>query len=65
MEKTPEVYHYASELIREIKEAGDFWYWCSLLSGRTSGICNKSVDMDYLKQKVDAGCVFCHYPDVL
>lgn len=56
--KTPEVYHYASELISEIKEAGDFCIGGSLLSGRTSGIFYKSVDMDYLKQKVDAGCDF-------
>ena len=40
--QTPRVYHYASELIRE---------------GHVESA-NKSVDMDYLKQKVEAGCDF-------
>ena len=56
--KTPEVYHYASELIREIKEAGDFCIGAACYPEGHPESSNKSVDMDYLKQKVDAGCDF-------
>ena len=49
--QTPQVYHYASELIREIREAGDF---CIGAACYPEG----HVDMDYLKQKVEAGCDF-------
>ena len=56
--KTPEVYHYASELIREIKEAGDFCIGAACYPEGHPESSNKSVDMDYLKQKVEAGCDF-------
>ena len=56
--KTPEVYHYASELIREIKAAGDFCIGAACYPEGHVESANKSVDMDYLKQKVEAGCDF-------
>ena len=56
--KTPDVYHYASELIHEIKEAGDFCIGAACYPEGHPESANKSVDMDYLKQKVDAGCDF-------
>ena len=56
--KTPEVYHYASELIREIKSAGDFCIGAACYPEGHVESANKSVDMDYLKKKVEAGCDF-------
>ena len=56
--KPPEVYHYASELIREIKSAGDFCIGAACYPEGHVESANKSVDMDYLKQKVEAGCDF-------
>ena len=56
--KTPDVYHYASELIHEIREAGDFCIGAACYPEGHPESANKSVDMDYLKQKVDAGCDF-------
>lgn len=56
--KTPQVYHYASELIREIREAGDFCIGAACYPEGHVESSNKSVDMDYLKQKVEAGCDF-------
>lgn len=56
--KTPEVYHYASELIREIKEAGDFCIGAACYPEGHVESANKSIDMDYLKEKVEAGCDF-------
>jgi len=56
--KTPEVYHYASELIYEIKQAGDFCIGAACYPEGHVESPNKSVDIDYLKQKVDAGCDF-------
>lgn len=56
--RTPDVYHYASELIHEIKEAGDFCIGAACYPEGHPESANKSVDMDYLKQKVDAGCDF-------
>lgn len=56
--KTPEVYHYASELIREIKSAGDFCIGAACYPEGHVESANKSVDMDYLKEKVEAGCDF-------
>lgn len=51
--KTPDVYHYASELIHEIKEAGDFCIGAACYPEGHPESANKSVDMDYLKQKVE------------
>jgi len=56
--KTPEVFHYASELIQEIKQAGDFCIGAACYPEGHVESPNKSVDIDYLKQKVDAGCDF-------
>ncbi len=56
--KTPEVYHYASELIQEIRQAGDFCIGAACYPEGHVESPNKSVDIDYLKQKVDAGCDF-------
>lgn len=56
--QTPRVYHYASELIREIREAGDFCIGAACYPEGHVESANKSVDMDYLKQKVEAGCDF-------
>ena len=56
--QTPRVYHYASELIREIREAGDFCIGAACYPEGHVESANKSADMDYLKQKVEAGCDF-------
>lgn len=56
--KTPDVYHYASELIHEIKQAGDFCIGGACYPEGHPESPNKSVDIDYLKQKVEAGCDF-------
>ena len=56
--QTPRVYHYASELIREIKQSGDFCIGAACYPEGHVESANKSVDMDYLKQKVEAGCDF-------
>ena len=45
-------------MIREIKEAGDFCIGAACYPEGHPESSNKSVDMDYLKQKVDAGCDF-------
>lgn len=55
---TPGQYHYAPELIHEIKEAGDFCIGAACYPEGHVESANKSVDMDYLKQKVEAGCDF-------
>lgn len=51
-------YRYASELIAEIKASGDFCIGAACYPEGHPESSNKSVDMDYLKQKVDAGCDF-------
>lgn len=56
--KTPEVYHYASELIREIKSSGDFCIGAACYPEGHVESANKAADMDYLKEKVEAGCDF-------
>lgn len=56
--QTSRTYHYASELIREIKESGDFCIGAACYPEGHVESANKSVDMDYLKQKVEAGCDF-------
>ena len=56
--KTPEVYHYASELISEIKEAGDFCIGAACYpEGHVESV-NKTEDIQHLKEKVEAGCDF-------
>ncbi|WP_124066568.1 methylenetetrahydrofolate reductase [NAD(P)H] [Clostridium sp. E02] len=51
-------YHYASELIREIRESGDFCIGAACYPEGHVESANKTIDMDYLKQKVEAGCDF-------
>ena len=55
---TPKEYRYASQLIREIKESGDFCIGAACYPEGHVESANKSVDMDYLKEKVEAGCDF-------
>ena len=51
-------YHYASELIREIKEAGDFCIGAACYpEGHVESV-NKTADIRHLKEKVEAGCDF-------
>ena len=56
--RTPREYHYASELIHEIKQSGDFCIGAACDPEGHVESANKSVDMDYLKEKVEAGCDF-------
>ena len=56
--ETPREYRYASQLIREIKESGDFCIGAACSPEGHVESANKSVDMDYLKEKVEAGCDF-------
>lgn len=51
-------YSYASKLIREIKEAGDFCIGAACYPEGHVESASKTIDMDYLKQKVEAGCDF-------
>ena len=55
---TPREYRYASQLIQEIKEFGDFCIGAACYPEGHVESANKSVDMDYLKEKVEAGCDF-------
>lgn len=56
--KTPDVYHYASELIREIKEAGDFCIGAACYPEGHPESKNKEDDLCHLKEKVDCGVDF-------
>lgn len=51
-------YKYASELIREIKQAGDFCIGAACYPEGHVESENKAADIGYLKQKIDAGCDF-------
>lgn len=51
-------YRYASELIREIKVYGDFCIGAACYPEGHVESASKTVDMEYLKQKVEAGCDF-------
>ena len=55
---TPKEYRYASQLIREIKESGDFCIGAACYPEGHVESANKSVDMGYLKEEVEAGCDF-------
>lgn len=51
-------YQYASQLIREIKKNGDFCIGAACYpEGHVESV-NKTADIGYLKEKVEAGCDF-------
>ena len=51
-------YRYASELIYEIKQTGDFCIGAACYpEGHVESV-NKTADIQYLKEKVEAGCDF-------
>ena len=51
-------YQYASQLIREIKESGDFCIGAACYPEGHVESANKSEDIQHLKEKVEAGCDF-------
>ena len=51
-------YHYASELIREIKEIGDFCIGAACYPEGHVESENKTKDIQHLQEKVEAGCDF-------
>lgn len=56
--KVEKDYRYASELIREIHEAGDFCIGAACYPEGHVEAENRVVDLQHLKEKVDAGCDF-------
>lgn len=56
--KVEKDYRYASELIREIKESGDFCIGAACYPEGHVESENKTKDILYLKEKVEAGCDF-------
>ena len=51
-------FHYAYELVEEIRKQGDFCIGAACYpEGHVESV-SKTIDMDYLKQKVEAGCDF-------
>lgn len=55
---SPEHYHYASELIQEIKESGEFCIGAACYPEGHVECEHKEDDISYLKQKVESGCDF-------
>lgn len=51
-------YRYASELIREIKQSGDFCIGAACYPEGRVESANKTADIEHLKEKVEAGCDF-------
>lgn len=51
-------FNYASELIAEIKKAGDFCIGAACYPEGHVESANKTIDIAYLKEKVEAGCDF-------
>lgn len=56
--KVEKDYRYASELIAEIKSAGDFCIGAACYPEGHVESANKSADIRHLKEKVEAGCDF-------
>ena len=56
--RTAHDYRYASELIREIKEKGDFCIGAACYPEGHVESANKTAYIGYLKEKVEAGCDF-------
>ena len=54
----PNQYHHAIELIREIKEEGDFCIGGACYPEGHPEAANMDEDLNYLKEKVGAGCDF-------
>ncbi|HEX3023448.1 MAG TPA: methylenetetrahydrofolate reductase [NAD(P)H] [Lachnospiraceae bacterium] len=51
-------YRYASELVQEIKQAGDFCIGAACYPEGHVEADSRRIDIKYLKEKVDAGCDF-------
>lgn len=51
-------FHYASELVEEIKAFGDFCVGGACYPEGHVDACNKKTDILHLKKKVDAGCEY-------
>lgn len=55
---SPQHYHYANELVSEIKAQGDFCIGAACYPDGHVECAHKEDDINYLKQKVDSGCDF-------
>ena len=56
--RTAHDYQYASQLIHEIKQSGDFCIGAACYPEGHVESANKAEDIGYLKEKVEAGCDF-------
>jgi len=55
---SPQQYHYACDLVSEIKTHGDFCIGAACYPEGHVECVNKAEDINYLKKKVDCGCDF-------